>query len=335
MPTFKAGAGSDKPINAFWEWWARRAEAVARAIGDRSVGAMVGEISQRVNSIDKGLAWELGPGRSAQHSFSLSPEGDIGLRPTTERWLRAAPAADAVWEYYAARQGDRLMVLQIGEWQLDEHYFRIGASANQSYRRLDVEVFHPGHKGLPRQARLQSTFLFLDHLLGEDDVERWIGKIDMAEEESPSAVSPDGLLAAIAGLRELPTADSFAVLRGQDDHGRPVIVTADLSLKRIDHLFHDRHGEIRLPLGPEWPPASIRLDTLNAREDDLLARLAGRATWFGRMTTPGARTLHFVAEPGSDAPQIIETWLSANPDLRGSAQWTTDTKWEFRRELGV
>ena len=334
MPLFKAETSDDKATKAFWAWWAARRDAVAQAIADGRVDALVGEISQRVNAIDKGLAWELGPGRTSQHSLALSPEGDIGLRPTTERWLMAAPAADAVWEYYPARPGGKLLVLQVGQWKLDEDAFRIGVSADKSRRRLDVVPFHPGHSGLPREVRLQSTFLFLDHLLGEDDVERWIGKVDMAETEPANAVSPAGLLDAVADLRALPSAESFGLLRGQDNRGRPVVVTVNLALKRIDHLFHDRHGEVRFPLGPDWPPTSDRLDTLNAREDDLLAKLAGHAIYFGRVTMPGERTLHFVAEPGSDGPQIIEAWLRVNSDLRGSARWTTDTKWEFRRELG-
>ncbi|MGZ6274451.1 MAG: DUF695 domain-containing protein, partial [Candidatus Limnocylindrales bacterium] len=185
-----------------------------------------------------------------------------------------------------------------------------------------------------KEACLQNAFLFLDHCLGEDDVERWIGKIDIAESEPTGSVGPDGLIAAVEALRTTTSDRTFAVLRGQDKRGNPVIVTVDLGLKRIDHLFHDRHGVVTFPLGSGWPPDSKILDAANAGEDDLLPKLDGSALYVGHVTQTGARILHFVAEIGSQAEQLTDAWLRANPSLRGSARWETDSKWAFRSELG-
>jgi hypothetical protein len=37
------------------------------------------------------------------HALCVTPEGRPELRSVSERWVRAGPAADAVWEYHPAR----------------------------------------------------------------------------------------------------------------------------------------------------------------------------------------------------------------------------------------
>jgi hypothetical protein len=254
MPLFKRDKSDGDGIAAFWAWWAGRKYAVAAAIEAGTVVELVEEISSAVKAIDNGLAWELGPGHSAKHSFCVSSEGDISLRPTTQRWLISAPSPDETWEYLAARQGGKLLVLEVGPAKLNQEDFRIGIVPDEGRRRLNVALFHPGHAGLPREAQLQSAFLFLDHCLGEDDVERWVGHVELAETEPAGAVSPDGLLQAVEAMRSMAGNLTFSLLRGQDARGKPVIVSAVMSLKKIDYLFHDSHGGVVFPLGSGWPP---------------------------------------------------------------------------------
>jgi hypothetical protein len=197
-----------------------------------------------------------------------------------------------------------------------------------------VALFHPSHAGLPREAQLQSSFLFLDHCLGEDDVERWVGKVELAETEPAGAVSPEGLLKAVEAMRSMAKNLTFSLMRGQDGQGRPVFVSVAMSLKKIDYLFYDTHGEVAFPLGNGWPPDQKLLDAANNGEDMLIAALEGTAIYVGHITETGRRTLHFVAEDGAKAQQQTESWLRANSTLRGSAKWDQDPKWEFVRRWG-
>ena len=94
----------------------------------------------------------------------------------------SAPEPDATWEYHASKQASpKLMGLEIGSWRFDLEEMRAIASWDRSRRRVDVKLWHPQFAGVPESARIQAGFIFLDSLLGEDDVERWVGQIDFVE----------------------------------------------------------------------------------------------------------------------------------------------------------
>ena len=97
---------TDAGIEAFWTWWPEAGARISAAIADRKLEeALIAEVTAKVQAIHPKLTWELGPGGTAQHAFCLSSGGDPELRRLTERWLRAAPATDAVWEFHPARRG--------------------------------------------------------------------------------------------------------------------------------------------------------------------------------------------------------------------------------------
>src|SRR5262247_791243 len=118
MAGVSISADSATPWTTFWAWWTGAAPRIAQASDSRTVAELVVEISGAVHAINPGLAWELGPGRSGKHAFTLSPEGDIELRRLTERWLQSAPPPD-VWEYFPARQPARELTLEMAGQRFD------------------------------------------------------------------------------------------------------------------------------------------------------------------------------------------------------------------------
>jgi hypothetical protein len=50
---------------------------------------------------------ELAPDVEAAHALCLSANGDLELKRLAERWVQAAPAADAVFEWVRASVGKR------------------------------------------------------------------------------------------------------------------------------------------------------------------------------------------------------------------------------------
>jgi hypothetical protein len=90
------------------------------------------------------------------------------------RWRAAAPAADAVFEYFGSRQPDNDVFtsrIQIADHQLELDAVRFAFTVDEDAHELDVAVFHPDFPVLPESARLQLTFLALDWALGEELVE--------------------------------------------------------------------------------------------------------------------------------------------------------------------
>ncbi|HEY0868816.1 MAG TPA: hypothetical protein VGD55_00310, partial [Acidothermaceae bacterium] len=133
-----------------------------------------------MSAINPELGWELGPGHKAQHVLCVTAGGVAAVRPTAERWLRAAPPVDSAWEYIAAKAAHPLPLddkLVLGTWTLNIAETRFGIVVEESRLEVDVTCFHPHFPVMPEDARNEVMFIVLDWLLGEDDIERWVGHL--------------------------------------------------------------------------------------------------------------------------------------------------------------
>jgi hypothetical protein len=345
MRFFKRGPSGSEATGDFWTWWAGARDRVATAIGSGGFDdRLVNEISKAVRAVHPDLGWEFEPGKTAQHAFCISPEGNAVLRQVALRWLASAPPPDPTWEYHASKQAAAtLMGLAIGPWQFDLEEMRAIASWDPARRRVDVRLWHPLFAETPENVRMQAGFIFLDSLLGEDEVERWIGQIDLLEAPTGGR-TPGELRAEIDRRRNEPTGDETWVL-GEltEPNGSVAIVLADAGLKRIDHPFADHHVTIAQLFGADWLPTDADAATLNTEEDDFLARLGDTATYAGRVTRPGSRTMHFVAEDPDAMRLAIDGWARDLPDSLSEGQpqrrlkvdIERDMDWSFQRTLGV
>ncbi len=191
------GAASlDERVASFWDWWPTASEGIAAAIADGALQRWVEPISRAVTALDPRLGWELSAGSQAQHALIVTPEGDPAVRPIAIAWRAAAPAVDATWEYHPARQPGPAGMLQIGGMDVDLADFRAIASWDEARERVDVNLWHPTVAAAPGDAGLRAAFLFLDNLLGEEAVERWIGAIELLP-EAISGRTPDELVAEV------------------------------------------------------------------------------------------------------------------------------------------
>ncbi|MCI0583030.1 MAG: DUF695 domain-containing protein [Chloroflexi bacterium] len=283
------------------------------------------------------MAWQLAPGRMSQHAFCLSPEGSPELRQVALRWLDAAPPSDAVWEYYASKQASPdLQTLEMdGGVRFDLDETRAISSWDPSRMRLDVRLWHPGFERIPEPIRLEVAYIFLDNLLGQDDVERWIGSIDVLDARTGGR-TPAELKAEVERRRMAVRGDETWVMnRIEHADGRLTMIIADASLKRIDHPYADHHVGIGVVLEAGGMPDDALAAALNAEEDDLLARLTGVAIHAARTTTPGLRTLHFVTEDTERMKSAIDAWARGLPRRGINVELERDMGWDFQVLLGI
>jgi hypothetical protein len=108
----------------------------------------------------------------------------------------ASAGADVVWEYYPARQPsrrDQKLILQIAGVDLAYDDFRVGFELDQTRRLVHVVLYHPALGDLPEEQRSTPLFLTLDDWLGEDGVERWIGRARCTLQVSEAPSSRDAL----------------------------------------------------------------------------------------------------------------------------------------------
>jgi hypothetical protein len=318
---------------AFWAWWASAKDRVASGIEDGSVQDLVTEISAHVDALHPQLAWELSKGSSSRHAFCLSPEGNAEVRPSALEWLAAAPAPDPVWEYHASRQAGNPGLLDIGNGPVDLTEMRAIASWDEGRELASLRLWNPAFATLSTSAAMQIAFLFLDNLLGEDDVERWIGPIETSQ-AAFAGRTPGELKDEIGRRAAAATRDHWILAQRTDRQGNRAVVSANAALKRIDLPFASSHLEVSLGFGTLQLAGRGDDRSLDDAEDELIAELEKCGTTFaGRVTEAKKRTLHFVAADPQRSAAIARTWSKEHPAYSARVEHRPDPKWEFRAQL--
>ena len=335
----------DDPGAEFWKWWPGARDGIARAIVSGAFDdRIVNDITKHVHRVHSQMAWELQPGSQAGHAFCLSPEGNPELRQVALRWLERAPAPDATWEYHASKQPAKsLMTLMVAGGQFDLEEMRASAAWDEMRRLVDVRLWHPRFPEVPEGVRMQAAFLFLDHLLGEDGVERWIGAIELFEAPTGGR-TPAELKAEVERHASEPIGDATWV-NGEVTRpdGTVELVIADVALKRIDHPFHDWWVWVQMLWGADRYPTDAEAEQLNQEEDNVLERMGDRAILAARVTVPGSRTWHFVSPDFENMRPAIDGWAEWLPDSlapglpqrRLKIDGGQDMTWQFQRDLGI
>ncbi len=325
-------------IAAFWSFWRDNREAITTAIETRRLADFAAEISEHVHAIDPKLDWEMGAGFEAQHYFCVSAKGDMAVRVIAERWRAEAPPMDATWEFHAARPGKRE-----GAWSLEfddvsfaKRDFRFVAEPEPDRARVHVQVHHPTFAEAPEKLRTTATFIALDNVLGEDEVERWIGTVDVRMDAPPEdALTFAGLAELVDGFRTNHGEGRWLVLKGTRPGGGPVFISFNTGVKRVDHLLMEQHVALAITLDDptdDGLTTRAEADALNAIEDALLEALGPDAVYIGRETREGLRVLHFhVAAAGpavarmerffADVPRVVEITSRLDPKWEILERW--------------
>jgi Family of unknown function (DUF695) len=317
-------------IRAFWVWWETARARVLDAIeGDRVfTDELIEDISSHVAAIAD-LDWELGAGTTSRHAFFLSAKGDPEGRLITELWRSMGPPPDEVWSYYPARQPRRGSPIELEGVRIDPAELRISFEVESARERVHAAFWHPAFETLDADARPMALFLLLDGEFGEDGVERWLGSIDVSDEPGESTI--EEFRAAVDELAQNANGKQFAVLRGENDDGEPVFVTANLALKRIDHLLNTMHLAVDFEIldrNDHGLPTPADAEQLNALEDELSAQFVD-AVYYGRETRPGRRTIHWYVPEDSAAQRIVEDFAKLHPDRKLQLMLARDPTWEL------
>ncbi|GHJ47426.1 hypothetical protein Cs7R123_47680 [Catellatospora sp. TT07R-123] len=295
------------------------------------------ELGDLVNAIDPALEFELTPGTTATHALVVTPAGRPELRAAAARWLAAAPAADAVWEYRMARIADEKVFgseLGFGDVRLAMSGLRYAFTVHEERGQVDVVCHHPDFERLPDGARAQVTFLSLDWLLGEDQVETWLGAIEWSAAAPADAQPPAQLRDAVHRLAG--RGDSWTLMTGQGS-GLPCIATANLPLRAARWPRFDQHLAVALPFRTANAgrlPVEGSLDALRAFEDDLTMSVGADGTLVAHETGDLLRTLHLYVDSQSQARARVEAALPRWSEGRAKVAARQDPGMAGVRHLG-
>lgn len=330
----------DTAIRAFWAWWPEAKGRIEAAIRTQVWDALPDEITEKVRAIHPKLAWEMGPGTKAKAMLCVSPQRVVARRAITERWLAGAPAADADWEFHPARVAKPLfasITLEIQGYAIALPAYRFVCEEDLATERFHLRVWHPEHEGMLEFLQGETILVVLDGVLGEDEVERWIGSIELLDAQPEGELIPLlGLRARVDDLAERATNERFCLLDATGPDGRPMAAAINMALKRIDHLDAEVHLEVSVELeAPTEVGLANReeLDALNALEDELIEELGEDAAYLGKITFAGGCSFHFFVPDASSAPSRVEAWRARHPERQILITQEADPEWAMQLQF--
>ena len=294
------GHGRD-PVAAFWQWWAEDGEELlttATRAGD--FDAYVDVMTHRVRAIARGLEWETRTGVGAEHTLCLSSGGDAALRPVAERWYRAAPPPSRRWEFMPARSARPDMLDSTITYRgrtFDLRRTRVHAAVTRKGDGFIVSVYNPGFTGRWDDEH-GLCVLVLEWLLGEDDVERWVRRVDCIATDVVDSIAAVDLPARVADLAGTLPPPAWLLMQGTLGAGDPISVRVLRPLRWIDHPRFDLHTALRVPFEADGQglPLPAALGVLDDLEDTLVRSLGHRGMLVAAETSRGVRTLHFYSD---------------------------------------
>ncbi|WP_117210092.1 DUF695 domain-containing protein [Allorhizocola rhizosphaerae] len=318
-------------IAEFWRWWSRTRNEAAAAIQSGGAAGLADAFSERVHAIHPGLEWELMPGRAAAHALVVTAAGKPELRAVAHRWLAQAPQPDAVWEYHCVRIADPAVftsTLQVGVVKLELAKLGYAIAVDRQRSQIDVSCYHPAFAELPEEAQAQVTFLSLDWLLGEDNVEIWLGEICWTPSEPPNLRRPNDLKHAVHAIAE---DDRWALMTAEDRDGLPLIATVSMPLRPARWPRFDLHVAVVLGyqrFNDGLLPVDESLQALRRFEDYLAGVVGGNGALVAHETHNGQRALHFYVDAQSDARSRIEAAARAWTESRAIVDAALDPAFE-------
>jgi hypothetical protein len=336
MRLFKKKQSEAEAIASFWQWWSGVRQDVAGAASNSSLERYITSFNDQVHAIHKDLQWELTPGTEAEHCLVVSPGGNAELRATAARWLAQAPMPDETWEYQAVRRADlsvfdAKMVMDGHELEMEK--VRYGISVDQQISQVHVQCYHPAFAKMPKGMPEQITMLSLDWVLGEDDVEIWVGEVGWTATEPEQPKTPQDLRNAVAAIVD---DDHWAIMTGESRDGKPIVATVAVPLRPARWPRFDLHVPVVLPYrrtNEGLLPVDESLQALRDFEDGLGAAIGANGTLVAHESSRGVRTLHYYVDSQTNAQAQIAEALAAWPEGKAGAKPMHDPAFQAVRHL--
>jgi len=327
-------AAAREGIDAFWAAWPELRRELDLAVAEHDTERMQQLLHEYVDAIHPELAWEHAKGLSASDALVVSAEGSRELRSTAERWLRAAPEPDAVWEFHSAWQPDPggleyNLALNDVSLALPETTVTYEVDSERGY--IDVTIHHPALPRLDDSSRTTFAFLFLDWLLGEDGVERWIGTVESSVQPDAAAGAPAQLVAAVEELSLASMDLGWNLLEAETEAGLPVVAVALAQLKPIDYPLFDLHVAVELPYLDQNDgrlPVEGSAQALSAFEDELEELLGEDGLVVAHDAVNGVRTIHVYGDAESSIADTATVLAATWPEGEATVTATLDPAWD-------
>lgn len=170
-----------RTIEKFWDWFASNSSELIGLYAKRDFAALTEALNRELDKVSNELAWEIGPGKKKPYLLTISAEGNPSLRQLADTMIQFAPKVDG-WEFYSSkppRHPAGMVYLPERKTQFDTSTWKFIPLERPENGRLDLVILDEHLASANREAALKAVSIYLDELLGEDTVERWIGEFNI------------------------------------------------------------------------------------------------------------------------------------------------------------
>lgn len=160
-------------IQKFWEWFSIRSDKYFQFEGDEA--RLFSELKSALTKVNPSLVFEFGPiTKEGTREFVVSAGGIVSVFPVVSEMFENAPSLPK-WKIIAFRQPrpeiSRIEIEGLGI-DLEDVFFEYSVMNGM----MDLLLYIKGFKESPEFTVI--TFILLDNLLGEHDVEMYVGSIE-------------------------------------------------------------------------------------------------------------------------------------------------------------
>lgn len=187
--TFSPGVVAEEEARAkiggaianWWRAFAAKKDDIAALFTQEQDWDLPGWIHEHLGAIDPNLMWEFGPGVGDGHRLVITPENRDDLRPLVDELLGAAPAIDG-WTFHDHRPREPFSMVEMTvEGRTGAPLAATGFKCEKGrFNFIDIAVEFP--KSLLRDngdLAFSQALVLIESLLGEEDLDRWVGNIDV------------------------------------------------------------------------------------------------------------------------------------------------------------
>jgi hypothetical protein len=299
----------------FWTWWQTARPGVETALAAKTPSRFEQSVARAVAAIHPELKWEIG-GRPDAYQFIVTGHGIPEMRAVAARWQLAAPKDDSRWSYFSSRQPDPRALagtrLTIVGRSVALSEMTVSLCERRDQARVDVVVHHDVFAALPRDDGKMIADLALGWALGEDEIERRLGRITTSStsESSAATIAMPDLAAAIAefGARHPP---AFALVQGVRGDGRPIVGVVLTGYGPVDYPLFDLHIVVTVPyvsMNSERFQIGESADRLSSFEESLSYLCGSSAVMLAALSCDGMRMLHLYCDATSDVSERVRGW---------------------------
>lgn len=168
-------------IDAWWDAFTKATDKLDALFSAGEEWDVVGWMDQHLAAIDSRLMWEFGPAVETQgHRLVITPEVNHFLLPIVDTILNRAPKLPG-WEFYAFRLPEPVeqAAANVQARSGVDISAMLGQASIGENHKIDLLFGSPDCTSVHDEETLGAGFLTAETLLGEEVLNRWIGRIDV------------------------------------------------------------------------------------------------------------------------------------------------------------